>query len=590
MTFNRILLPLSLVILITGQYCTEKPKSSATAETYYTLSDFDKVEKFDVHVHVNTYKPFFITGSQKDNFKLVDLNVNAPDYPPLEQQRQYTTKHLHSFPERFSWSTSFTINRWDSADWQSQTLSYLKESFDSGAIGVKVWKNIGMEFKDKKGRFIMIDDPRLDTVFSFIEQQHKTLTGHLGEPKDCWLPLKDMIVKNDRDYYTGHPEFHMFLHPEFPSYEDQIRARDHMLEKHPGLRFVGAHLGSLEWNVDELAKRLDKFPNMAVDMAERISHLQYQTARDHKKVYDFFIKYQDRLLYATDFMVDDSMDSSVIMNTVHATRFSDWKFFTSEETMEVPLVEGKFQALHLPREVVDKIYRKNAEKWYPGSATLSSEKEENSLVIRKTGDFALSGAGSDDHWKKTDWVTIPNRSPSGDPYSTKVKLLYSDSGLYCLYTCEDKKITATFQKDFQDLWKEDVIEVFLQPDERRPAYLEYELSPLDHELPIFIYNANGKLNSWIPFHYEEGRKTRHTITLLGNSGGKPVRDWTASFFIPFELLQPLMNPVVSPPKPGTRWKGNLYRIDYDKGENLWSWNLNSGNFHEYDKFGTFIFE
>jgi hypothetical protein len=220
----------------------------------------------------------------------------------------------------------------------------------------------------------------------------------------------------------------------------------------------------------------------------------------------------------------------------------------------------------------------------------SPETEKNSLVIRKSPDFDLSGPGSEDYWKKTGWTIIPQRTFTGEPYSTKVKLLYSDSGLYCLYTCADKVITATMQADFLDLWNEDVIEVFLQPDDQRPAYLEYELSPLNHELPIFIYNANGKLNSWIPFHYSGGRKTRHAVTLQGGSEGKKLSGWTAAFFIPFELLQPLINPVATSPKSGTRWKGNLYRIDYDKGEALWSWNLNSGNFHEYEKFGTFIFE
>lgn len=220
----------------------------------------------------------------------------------------------------------------------------------------------------------------------------------------------------------------------------------------------------------------------------------------------------------------------------------------------------------------------------------SAKNENKTLVIRKSPDFELSGTGNDDHWKRTEWLTLPERTPTGDPYSTKVKLLYSDSGLYCLYVCEDKGLTATMNEDFLDLWNEDVIEVFLQPDDKRPAYLEYELSPLNHELPIFIYNAKGKLNSWIPFHYTGGRKTRHEVTLQGGTEGIPLRGWTAAFFIPFELLQPLMNPVVSPPGPGTRWKGNLYRIDYDKGETLWSWCLNSGNFHEYDKFGTFVFE
>ena len=85
-----------------------------------------------------------------------------------------------------------------------------------------------------------------------------------------------------------------------------MRARDHMLEKHPGLQFIGAHLGSLEWSVDELAKRLDKFPNMAVDMAARISHLQYQAKINWQKVHDFCIKYQDRLLYATDILISGS--------------------------------------------------------------------------------------------------------------------------------------------------------------------------------------------------------------------------------------------------------------------------------------------
>ena len=62
------------------------------------------------------------------------------------------------------------------------------------------------------------------------------------------------------------PEYHMYPHPEYPCYQDQIDARDHMLGKHPHLVFIGALLGSLEWSIDELAKRLDKFPNMHVKL------------------------------------------------------------------------------------------------------------------------------------------------------------------------------------------------------------------------------------------------------------------------------------------------------------------------------------
>ena len=151
-----------------------------------------------------------------------------------------------------------------------------------------------MAYKDSAGRFIMIDDPKFDPVIEFIIEQEKTVMAHFGEPKNCWLPLDQMTVNNDRNYFKNHPEYHMYLHPEYPCYDDQINARDRFVEKQPDMRFVGAHLGSLEWDVDELAKRLDKFPNMAVDMAARISHLQHQTKLNREKVREFLIRYQDR--------------------------------------------------------------------------------------------------------------------------------------------------------------------------------------------------------------------------------------------------------------------------------------------------------
>lgn len=351
------------LFLLLIQSCSEH---AGSGETYYTMEDYSKVEKFDVHEHINTYNPYFINYAKENNFRLLSLNVGAPGYPTIPEQQQYTLAHLKNFKPDFAYATTFDINGFEDSNWQAKTLAYLKASFDSGAIGVKVWKNVGMEYKTKAGKFVMVDDPRLDTIFDFIEKNNKTLVGHLGEPKNCWLPIEKMTVKNDQTYYKGHPQYHMFLHPEFPSYEDQVNARDHMLEKHPNLRFDGAHLGSLEWDVDELAKRLDKFPNMAVDMAARISHLEYQSLKDNKKVRDFFIKYQDRLLYATDMEIDEKMDTTAAKKEAHDVWTNNWKFFTSNELMNAPELTEKFKGLHLPKEVIDKIYRKNAQKWFPG--------------------------------------------------------------------------------------------------------------------------------------------------------------------------------------------------------------------------------
>jgi len=104
---------------------------------------------------------------------------------------------------------------------------------------------------------------------------------------------------------------------------------------------------------------------MAVDMAARVSHLEYQAIKDRNKVRDFFIKYQDRILYATDIVIDEGMDTTAAKKEAHDVWLGNWKFFTSDELMNAPELTEKFQGLHLPKEVIDKIYRKNAQKWFP---------------------------------------------------------------------------------------------------------------------------------------------------------------------------------------------------------------------------------
>ncbi len=173
-----------------------------------------------------------------------------------------------------------------------------------------------------------------------------------------------MTVNNDRNYFREHPEYHMYLHPEYPSYEDQINARDRFLERHSDMRFVAAHLASLEWDSDELAKRFDRFPNMAADMAARICHLPFQSQKDREKVRDFFIKYQDRLIYGTDGGMGQNEDANDARAGTHEKWLEDWKYFVTDETMSVRSVNGEFQGLKLPKEVVDKIYYANAVKWF----------------------------------------------------------------------------------------------------------------------------------------------------------------------------------------------------------------------------------
>src|SRR5690606_23777272 len=220
----------------------EKQHTMRQTKDYYTMDDYFKVEKYDVHTHVLTYDPRFVEHAREDLFSLISINVDVHEYPALKKQRAIAKQHADAFPQNFSFSTSFTVAQWNENNWLEETLSYLSESISLGAIAVKVWKNIGMELLDKTGNFVMIDNPRFDPVLNFIRKNNITLIGHLGEPRNCWLPIDQMTVSGDKNYFGKHPEYHMYLHPEYPSYEDQIQARDNMLAKHPDLLFVGAHL------------------------------------------------------------------------------------------------------------------------------------------------------------------------------------------------------------------------------------------------------------------------------------------------------------------------------------------------------------
>lgn len=224
---------------------------------------------------------------------------------------------------------------------------------------------------------------------------------------------------------------------------------------------------------------------------------------------------------------------------------------------------------------------------------IESHKESDdskALKIKRTSDFEITGDGTSKNWNCTEWVIIPQRNSKKNLLITKTKILYSDTGIYFLFHCQDKILTATMDADFKDLWKEDVVEVFLWPDEDSPVYFEYEISPLNYELPILISNEEFDLVRWIPFHYDSDRKTHHATSIQGGEkkSNSIIKSWTAEFFIPYKLLRPLNN---VPPTSGTSWRANLYRVDYDKdNKSFWSWQLTTQTFHQYEKFGVFLFE
>lgn len=351
-------LPILLVIFLILSGCKN---------SFYTMEDYSSVKKLDSHIHIRSSDGTFESIAAADNFVLISLNVDHGDSADIRVQQDFAAASAKKYPGKVFFGPAFFFDTtgWGTDTWSKKIITQLeKDLSEPGAIAVKIWKNIGMTVRERSGKFIMVDDPGLDAVVNYIISKGIPISGHLGEPRNCWLPIDQMTVTSDSGYFARNPQYHMYLHPDYPSYENQIAARDNLLRKHPELTFIGCHLGSLEWNVDSLALRLDRYPNMSVDISARICHLQYQSAKDRDRVRNFIIKYQDRLLYGTDVGYGESRNPEGFKKQMHETWTDDWKYFVTGEEMTSDKFRGTFTGLKLPKDVVDKIYFNNAFKWY----------------------------------------------------------------------------------------------------------------------------------------------------------------------------------------------------------------------------------
>jgi predicted TIM-barrel fold metal-dependent hydrolase len=196
-------------------------------------------------------------------------------------------------------------------------------------------------------------------IFDAVAASQRTMYAHIADSPDSWRPLDPTSLHYS--YLKGMPAWYMHRHPERPSKQTILDARDRMLANHPQLKFVGCHLGSTEDDVDEIAKRLDRYPNFAVDTAARVADLMNQ---DREKVRAFLLKYSDRVLYGTDLSLSASDETAKAIRQMEETYARDWKYFATEETIKYRKLTAK--GLGLPKPVLRKIFYENAVKWVPG--------------------------------------------------------------------------------------------------------------------------------------------------------------------------------------------------------------------------------
>jgi predicted TIM-barrel fold metal-dependent hydrolase len=481
-------------------------------------------------------------------------------------------------PGRFLTFALVNFDGIDDNDWGEREAKRLEEGFLAGAKGLKFYKAFGLHHRYKNGKLISVDDPKLGPVWAVCAKYRRPVVIHTADPAAFFTPLDR---SNERWHELNSNPGWLFYGGKFPDRMQLLDQLYRVIASHPETTFISTHFGNNAEDLAYVADKLDKYPNLYVDIDARISELGRQPYSTRR----FFLKYQDRILFGTD--TPPNRDAFRMYYRFLETDDEYFDCSASHHRQGFWNIYGIF----LPPEVLAKIYHKNAERVLFGLKKTDRETDDSpELRVCATEDFEVTGTGSAGAWQKARWVPLHRRSAAGHPYETRIKVLYSRTGLYVLLDAADKKITATMTEDFQDLWKEDVFEVFLWPDERDSVYFEYEISPLNFELPILVPNLHGRFLGWRPWHYEGKRKTRKATTAVGGplKSGAEVSGWKAEVFIPYELLSPLRQ---VPPSPGTRWRANFYRMDYDNGKTIsWDWARVGPSFHEFQKFGTLVFE
>ncbi len=323
----------------------------------------------DAHIHY--------AGDHPDVWQLLDrlslklLNVAVAHKRGGEWRADAAGAMALSAQQRdhFAWCTTFDPPSLpcNEQGYVDAVIAGLERDFANGAVACKFWKNIGMELRKPSGEYLMVDDPLFDPLYEYLADARRPALMHIGEPLACWLPLDD--DNPHAAYYRQHPEWYMGNKPHIPSHAALIAARDRVLARHGDLKVIGAHLGSLEYDVGELAARLDRYPNFAVDTSARLMDLMLQ---DTQTVRDFFLAYSDRILFGTDYVHRQrvsTMDAEARQAHLAALAL---RYATEVAYFEVA---GEFDfrgeraiGLGLPEPVLARVLHENAERWYPGLA------------------------------------------------------------------------------------------------------------------------------------------------------------------------------------------------------------------------------
>jgi predicted TIM-barrel fold metal-dependent hydrolase len=307
----------------------------------------------DVHNHTND--PVGI-GDQMRPQQVVDImdKTNVQQIVILtgmwgEKLQHLLDTMLKPYPGRFLVFTQIDWSRIDDPNFSAEMVQQLDDGVKRGARGLKILKDLGLGVRDKTGRLITIDDPRLDPIFEECGRLGVPVFIHTGDPEAFFDPID---AHNERyEELIEHPDW-SFYGPQFPSFRDLLEARNRVFARHPKTTFVSLHMGWPE-NLDWVAGILDRHPNVMVEFGGREAEL----GRQPRRTREFFIQYQDRVMFGSDNGMDTEMYRNYFRWLETADEYFDYWGSPSQGRWEI-------YGMQLPDPVLEKIYHRNAERLF----------------------------------------------------------------------------------------------------------------------------------------------------------------------------------------------------------------------------------
>jgi len=322
-----------------------------------------KFPVFDAHIHIGTLEMEDDIGEPHDIGEMVgylkesgvigviDLKIFWGD--PLKEHLESLKGHedfIHTF-------ASVDVSRLEESGFAFYVEELLREYKTMGVRGLKLWKNIGCTLKDSSGKFIRPDDRRLRPIWDAAAKYELLVLFHIADPVSFFTPVdrfnefyESLCENPDWSFYDKGDEGRH-------SFDDLMLAQDNLLTLNRDTTFIIPHVGSCAEDLARVGDQLDKHPNMYIDTAARNNLLGRQpyTARD------FFIRYQDRILFGTDYFSGEGSDETRELYADHYRFFETFdEYFRAIQSWGWGQGRWNVYGLGLPDEVLKKFYSENA--------------------------------------------------------------------------------------------------------------------------------------------------------------------------------------------------------------------------------------